>query len=74
MAKKGVAVKVRLVTDAKNKYGNPTGTTYYVKKGKNATEKLTFRKYDPHAWTEETGKEGMHVIFTEKKLPPHKKN
>lgn len=74
MAKKGVAVKVRLVSPAKNRHGNPTGTTYYVKKGKQATEKLRFRKYDPKAWNEETGKAGMHVWFEEKKLPPHKKN
>ncbi len=74
MAKKGVAVKVRLVSPAKNKNGNPTGTTYYVKKGKGATEKLRFRKYDSRAWNEKTGKAGMHVMFEEKKLPPHKKN
>ena len=74
MAKKGVATKVRLISDAKNIYGNPTGTTYYVKKGKQATEKLSFRKYDPKAVDPETGKPGCHVLFTEKKLPPHKKN
>ena len=74
MAKKGVATKVRLVSPATNRHGNPTGTTYYVKKGKNATEKLSFRKYDPKAFNPETGKCGMHVVFTEKKLPPHKKN
>jgi len=73
MAKKGIATKVRLITDAKNKYGNPTGTTYYVKKGKGATEKLSFRKYDRYAVNPETGKIGCHVLFTEKKLPPHKK-
>lgn len=74
MARKGVATKIRLVSPAKNKYGNPTGTTYYVKKGKGATEKLRFRKCDPKAWNEEKGKAGMHVWFEEKKLPPHKKN
>lgn len=74
MAKKGVATKVRLVSKATNKYGNPTGTTYYVKKGKNASEKLAFKKYDPAAFNQETGKSGMHVLFEEKKLPPAKKN
>lgn len=74
MAKKGVANKVRLVSSAKNQYGNPTGTTYYVKKGKNTTEKLKFRKYDPKAVNPETGKLGAHVQFDEKKLPPAKKN
>lgn len=74
MAKKGVAVKVRLVSTGKNAKGNPTGYAYYVKKGKNATEKLKFRKYDPRAINPKTGKSGCHVDFEEKKLPPHKKN
>ncbi len=73
MAKKGVAVKVRLVSTGKNVKGNPTGYTYYVKKGKGATEKLRFKKYDPRAVNEETNKVGAHVWFEEKKLPPHKK-
>lgn len=73
MAKKGVATKVRLVSTGKNAKGNPTGYTYYVKKGKNATEKLSFRKYDPRAVNEETGKVGVHVLFEEKKLPSPKK-
>ena len=74
MAKKGVAQKVRLVSTAQNKNGNPTGTTYYTKKGRNITEKLKFKKYDPKAHDPETGKTGMHVQFEEKKLPPAKKN
>lgn len=74
MAKKGGAVKVRLVSPATNKNGNPTGTTYYVKRSAKATEKLRFRKYDPKAWNAEDSKQGMHVWFEEKKLPPHKKN
>ncbi len=73
MAKKGVAQKVRLVSTGKNVKGNLTGFTYYVKKGKNATEKMKFRKYDPRAVNEETGKVGCHVMFEEKKLPPAKK-
>jgi ribosomal protein L33 len=74
MAKKGIASKVRLVSTGKNVKGNSTGYTYYVKKGKQATEKLRFRKYDPRAVHTETGKVGIHVWFEEKKLPPHKKN
>jgi large subunit ribosomal protein L33 len=74
MAKKGGAVKVRLVSPATNKNGNPTGTTYYVKRSPQATEKLKMRKYDPKAWDADASKAGMHVEFTEKKLPPHKKN
>ncbi len=75
MAKKGVAVKVRLVSTGKNAKGNPTGYTYYIKKNaKTQTEKLKFRKYDPRAINEKTGKPGAHVLFEEKKLPPAKKN
>ena len=74
MAKKGVAVKVRLVSTATNEKGNPTGYTYYTRKGKNLTEKLKMRKYDPRAFNPETGKSGMHVLFEEKKMPPSKKN
>ena len=64
MAKKGVATKVRLVTKATNRHGNPTGTTYYVKKGKNATEKLAFRKYDPEAFNAETGIASARLVLT----------
>lgn len=75
MAKKGVAVKLRLVSTGKNAKGNPTGTTYYIRKNtKNSTEKFKFRKYDPKAVNPETGKPGCHVDFEEKKLPPAKKN
>jgi ribosomal protein L33 len=73
MAKKGIATKVRLLSTGKNVKGEPTGFTYYVKKGKNATEKLSFNKYDPRAVNPETGKTGAHVPFEEKKLPPAKK-
>jgi large subunit ribosomal protein L33 len=75
MAKKGDVVKVRLVSTGKNAKGNPTGTTYYVKKNpKTMTEKMKFRKYDRYAVNPETGKPGAHVVFEEKKLPPAKKN
>jgi large subunit ribosomal protein L33 len=60
MAKKGVANKVRLESTA------GTGYRYYTKKGKNATEKLKLRKYDPI--------KREHVVFEEKKMPPSKKN
>lgn len=60
MAKKGVATKVRLESTA------GTGHRYYTKKGKNATEKLKLKKYDPIA--------RKHVEYEEKKLPPSKKN
>lgn len=74
MAKKGAIVKVRLVSTGKNSKGNPTGYTYYILKNpKNITEKMSFRKYDPRAIHPETGKQGYHVLFEEKKMPPHKK-
>ena len=60
MAKKGVASKVRMESSA------GTGYRYYKKKGKNATEKLSLRKYDPV--------KRQHVVFEEKKMPPSKKN
>ncbi|HPQ50589.1 MAG: 50S ribosomal protein L33 [Alphaproteobacteria bacterium] len=74
MAKKGAIVKVRLLSTGKNVKGNPTGFTYYIQKNpKNITEKMSFRKYDPRAINPENGKLGCHVIFEEKKMPPHKK-
>lgn len=60
MAKKGVAVKVRMESS------EGSGYRYYKRKGKNATEKLKMRKYDPYL--------RKHVIFEEKKMPPSKKN
>lgn len=74
MAKKGVATKVRLISTGKTAAGEATGYTYYTKKGKNAAEKLSMKKYDPRAANPETGKTGAHVLFEEKKLPPAKKN
>jgi ribosomal protein L33 len=73
MAKKGIATKVRLVSTGKTQSGEATGMTYYTKKGKNAAEKLSLKKYDPRAHNAETGKPGCHVTFEEKKLPPAKK-
>ena len=75
MAKKEATIKVRLVSTGKNAAGKPTGYTYYVTKNpKNVTEKLKFRKYDPHAVNAETGKRGYHVDFEERKMPASKKN
>lgn len=75
MAKKGPVTKIRLVSSGINEKGNPTGYTYYISKNpRNTTEKMSFRKYDPRAINPETKKLGCHVIFAEKKMPPHKKN
>ncbi|MAM35078.1 MAG: 50S ribosomal protein L33 [Alphaproteobacteria bacterium] len=75
MAKKGNTVKIRLISTGKNTKGEPTGYTYYIiKNPRNQTEKMKFRKYDPRAVHPDTGKVGAHVMFEEKKMPPHKKN
>lgn len=74
MAKKGTAVKIRLVSTGTNEKGNPSGYTYYVRKNpRTQTEKMRINKYDPRAVHPETGKRGCHVEFVEKKMPPHKK-
>lgn len=68
MAKKSVAMKIRLESSA------GTGYRYYTTKNpRTKTEKMKIKKYDPWALNPETGKPGMHVVFEEKKMPPHKK-
>ncbi len=68
MAKKSVAMKIRLESSA------GTGYRYYTTKNpRTKTEKMKINKYDPWAVNAETGKRGMHVVFEEKKMPPHKK-
>lgn len=68
MAKKSVAMKIRLESSA------GTGYRYYTTKNpRTKTEKMKIKKYDPWAINTETGKPGMHVVFEEKKMPPHKK-
>ncbi len=68
MAKKGVAVKIRMESSA------GTGYRYYTTKSAKYQEKLKQRKFDPWATHPETGKKGAHVVFEEKKMPPSKKN
>jgi large subunit ribosomal protein L33 len=68
MAKKSVAMKIRMESSA------GTGYRYYTTKNpRTKTEKMSLKKYDPWAMNPETGKKGMHVVFEEKKMPPHKK-
>lgn len=67
MAKKGVAVKVRLESTA------GTGYRYYATRSARAEYKLSMKKFDPWAENPETGKKGAHVLFEEKKMPPSKK-
>ena len=59
MAKKGSAKNLVRLLNAE------TGTFIVRKKNPRATEKLKLRKYDPKTRT--------HVVFEEKKMPPHKK-
>jgi large subunit ribosomal protein L33 len=68
MAKKSVAMKIRLESSA------GTGYRYYTTKNpRTKTEKMKIKKFDPWATNPETGKPGAHVVFEEKKMPPHKK-
>ncbi|MCM2343361.1 MAG: 50S ribosomal protein L33 [Alphaproteobacteria bacterium] len=63
-----MAMKIRLESSA------GTGYRYYTTKNpRTKTEKMKINKYDPWATNPETGKRGMHVVFEEKKMPPHKK-
>ncbi|QQG37480.1 MAG: 50S ribosomal protein L33 [Micavibrio aeruginosavorus] len=63
-----MAMKIRLESSA------GTGYRYYTTKNpRTKTEKMKIKKYDPWATNPETGKRGMHVVFEEKKMPPHKK-
>ena len=69
MAKKGVALKVRMESSA------GTGFRYYTRRNaKSEGGKLAIKKFDPWAVHPETGKKGAHVLFEEKKMPPSKKN
>ena len=60
--------KVRLVSTAKNKNGNNTGTFVVTNVHKLAAEKLELKRFDRYAFDKETGKQGMHVRFVEKKI------
>jgi len=73
MAKKGVAQKIRLESTGKTEDGRATGYRRWAKVSKNAAEKLVKRMYDPRAWHSEKKKAGAHVLFEQKKMPPHKK-
>lgn len=67
MAKKGGALKVRLESSAE------TGYRYYAERSPRAEYKLKLKKFDPWAINPKTGKRGVHVLFEEKKMPPHSK-
>lgn len=66
MAAKGVRIKIRLVSTAKNKKDKPTGYFYTTYKNKrNTTEKLRIKKFDPRAYNAQTDTVGMVVEFKE---------
>jgi large subunit ribosomal protein L33 len=76
MAKKNT-ILVKLTSTGLNAKGNPTGTFFVKKRNpKKQPEKLAFTKYDPKAVSDangngkrEDGKAGLHVAYTEKKMP-----
>ncbi len=60
---------VKMLSTGKNKKGKPTGTFYVADKNKRTKpEKMIFKKYDPRAYDETTGKSGKHVEFKETKI------
>ena len=62
MAKKTNIVMVRLESTA------DTGTFYVTSRNpRNTTEKLKIKKFDRYATHPETGKQGAHVLFEEKR-------
>lgn len=61
--------KIMLASTGKTKAGKPTGTYYTTAKNKQLPEKISIKKFDPRAYNVNTGKNGMHVEFKEKKLP-----
>lgn len=87
MAKKNT-VLVKLTSTGLTAEGKPTGTFFVKKRNpKKNPNKLSFRKYDPRAkfasdeeFNSSDAKNdnavntgGKHVLFVEKKMPPHSK-
>lgn len=61
--------KIKLVSTGKTKEGKPTKTFYTTCKNKRTTtEKINIKKFDPRAFNEATGKDGIHVLFKEDKI------
>ena len=62
--------KIMLQSTGVTKAGKPTKTFYTTYKNKrNTTDKLERKKFDRRAYSKETGKLGLHVVFKEKKIP-----
>jgi large subunit ribosomal protein L33 len=61
--------KIKMLSTGKTKAGKPTGTFRTTTKNKKkTTEKLKMKHFDPRAYNEATGKNGMHVLFEETKV------
>lgn len=61
--------KIRLRSTGLNEKGKSTGFYYTTTKNRsNTPDKFKFRKFDPRAFNETTGKRGMHVEFVETKI------
>ena len=64
-----VREKIKLKSTGKKKDGKLTG--YYMtttKNKRNTPDKLRIKKFDPRAWDESKGKNGMYVEFVEDKI------
>lgn len=60
---------IKLVSEGKTADGKKTGTFYTTTKNKKTTtEKFLFKKFDPRALNEKTGRLGAHVLFKEEKI------
>ena len=61
--------KIKMVSTGLTKDGKKTGTFRTTTKNKRtSTEKLKLKHYDPRAYNQATGKNGMHVLFEEGKI------
>jgi len=61
--------KIYMISPGKTKVGKRTGYFRMTTKNKRTmTEKLKKKYFDPRAYNEATGKNGMHLLFEEGKL------
>jgi large subunit ribosomal protein L33 len=61
--------KIKMNSTGKTKEGKKTGTFRTTTKNKRTmTDKFKMKYFDPRAYNEATGKNGMHVLFEEGKI------
>ncbi len=68
---KAASELVRMNSTGKTKAGEKTGFFYTTRIGKafkQLGKKLRFKRFDPRAYDEKTGKCGMHVFFEQGKI------